>query len=385
MALAIIAMTAAAGGRGNVFSRTNKGQKTERTAAVNSQRNKADAVFESVKQQYEQGKISADSVVSLALYHKVWSPELAERCLQLVMRNGNPRTMAELGVLYAFSPEFSGRASEGVRLLQESAKAGYNDANAYLGFYYYTQKDYKKAKTYFDACREIKYGFADAAIGGMYIEGKGVKEDPVKAREYYRQSALKGYPRGMTLYGFNLRATGGGPVNYPDAFYWLYMAGDLGEDAARTALFLPRRKGNVGETDTEKDAAMALQWIEMAQAGKNIKNEPIYKDGFLAGLKDRERAAEQGDDWARFYLGSMNYNGDFLNRNYDQVLRYYIPISQNAKLPAPVLALVNERLARIYTEGKVVKADRAKAEHYMREAARHGNLTAYKTVEGISE
>ncbi len=123
----------------------------------------------------------------------------------------------------------------------------------------------------------------------------------------------------------------------------------------------------------------------MAQSGKKIQNEPIYKDGFLPSLKAREKAAEQGDDWARFYLGSMNYNGEFLNQNFAQALRYYEPIAKNAKLPNTVLALVNERLARIYREGKGTKADPAKAALYAKAAAAYGSLPAYKIVEGISE
>lgn len=289
----------------------------------------------------------------------------------------------ELGVLYAFSPEFSKYAPEGVKLLQDAAKAGNNDANCYLGLYYFTNKDFKKAKAYFDACKPIKYGFGYAALGSMYTSGSGVKEDMVKARENFHQSALKGYPRGMALYGFNLRANSGGSIDYPDSFFWLYIAGDLGDDAARTALFLPRRGENRGDSETARKAATALEFIEVAQSGKKIQNEPIYREGFLKGLKAKEKAAEQGDDWARFYLGSMNYNGDFLNQNYAQVLHYYEPIAINGKLPANVLALVHERLAKIYREGKGTKADRAKAEQHDRIAAKYGSLPSYKITENI--
>ena len=109
----------------------------------------------------------------------------------------------------------------------------------------------------------------------------------------------------------------------------------------------------------------------------------LYKEGFLASLKAREKAAEQGDDWARFYLGSMNYNGEFLNQNYAQALRYYEPIAKDAKLPRAVLALVNERLATMYREGKGTKANPSKAAQYARTAAQYGSLPAYKIVEQI--
>ncbi|MDE6270899.1 MAG: sel1 repeat family protein [Muribaculaceae bacterium] len=349
------------------------------TAAVSNP--SSEALFKSVWQKYALGEISADSVVSLALYHKPARPDVAESCLKLAGADGNPRAVMELGVLYAFSPEFAKRSTDGVKLLQAAADAGYKEANEYLGLYYYTHNDNAKAKAYFDAAGTLKHGFSDAALGGMYMSGKGVREDVPTAREYFHQGAIKGYPRAMTLYGFNLRATGGGPVNYPDAFLWLYIAGDLGEDAARTALYLPRRDKTEGTTETQKKAKEALAMIEAAQSGKRLKNEPVYKDGFLASLKAREQAANKGDDWARYYLGSMNYNGDFLNQNYAQALRYYQPLSQSAKLPSTLLAVVNERLARMYAEGKGTQPNRAKAEYYARKAAQYGSVSAYKNLE----
>ncbi len=381
VSLLMIAMSASGGGRINARHIPN--DKVAGSANVSSTQNRADALFESIRNNYQQGKISADSVVGLALYHKAWSPQLAERCLKLTATDGDPRSVVELGVLYAFSPEFAKRTSDGVKLLQAAAESGYKDANAYLGLYYFSHKDYNKAKSYFDAALPMDFGFGYTALGSMYLEGDGVREDPVKARDCYRQAALKGYPRGMALYGFNLRATAGGPVSYPDSFFWLYIAGDLGDDAARTALFLPRVNENRGDTEIGKNSLLALQWIAAAQSGKSIKNEPIYKDGFLPSLKNREKAAEQGDDWARFYLGSMNFNGDFLNQNYAQALRYYEPIAQNGKLPRTVLALVNQRLSEMYREGKGTKADAVKAASYAYLAARYGNLEAYKMVENV--
>lgn len=363
-------------------SHRNNKKKTTQTTTVGTTR--SDATYKSIQQLYTQGKISADSVINLAVYHKVWSPELAERCLKLVT-DKNPRSATELGALYAFSPEFAKRKSEGVKLLEAAAKEGSSEANCYLGLYYFNKKDYKKAKTYFDACQPMDYGIGYTALGSMYLTGNGVKENPVKARENFHQAALKGYPRGAALYGFNLRTNTGGQIDYPDSFFWLYIAGDLGDDTARTTLFLPRRNEKRADTEVGRDATTALQFIEAAQTGKKIQNEPIYKDGFLPSLKAREKAAEQGDDWARFYLGSMNYNGDFLNQNYTQVIHYYEPIAQNGKLPRPVLALVHERLAEMYRDGKGTKADSAKAARHARIAAQYGSLPAYKIIENISE
>lgn len=366
----------------NFSLRSRSNNKPVTSGAINA--SKSDSIFESVRRLYASGKISADSVVELALYHKAWSPEVAERCLKLVAES-NPRAAMELGVIYAFSPEYSKSASDGVKLLHAAAETGLTDANCYLGFYYFNHKDYKKAKTYFSACQPMKYGFGDTALGSMYMTGNGVRQDYVKARECYHQAALKGYPRGTALYGFNMRASAGGKISYPDSFFWLYIAGDLGDDSARATLGLPLRNEKRGDTEIAKDATTALQLIDAAQAGKKVQHDPIYKEGFLPSLKAREKAAEEGDDWARFYLGSMNYNGDFLNQNYAQVLRYYEPIAKNGKLPKNVLALVHERLAKMYRDGKGTKANAEKAAYHARSAAQYGSLPSYIVIEGISE
>ncbi len=375
LTIALITPTAAARINSTFSNRNNK-----TTQAPVSKVNKSDSIFKAVSKLYASHKISADSVVNVALYHKSANPYLAERCLRLAA-DQDLRGAMELGVIYAFSPEFAKQAPDGIKLLQAVAKAGYTDANAYLGLYYFNHGDYKKAKTYLEACKPMKYGFGDTALGSMYLSGNGVKADAAKAREYFHQAALKGYPRGMALYGFNLRAKDAGRLNYPDSFFWLYISGDLGDDAARTTLFLPRRNEKRGDSEVAQKAAEALEFIEMAQTGKKIQNEPIYKDGFLPSLKTREKEAEQGDDWARFYLGSMNYNGDFLNQNYAQALRYYEPIARNGKLPKNVLALVNERLAEMYRQGKGTQPDTTKADRYTRAAAQYGSLTSYKLIE----
>lgn len=328
------------------------------------------------------GKISADSVVSLSKYYKVLSPEIAVECLNLV-KDKSTRAQTELGAIYAFDPQYKKEVKSGVRLLQEAAGKGDNEANCYLGLYYFNHGDFKKAKSYFDACHPMDYGIGYTALGSMYTSGSGVSQDLGKAREYFRQAALKGYPRGMALYGFNLRASAGGPIDYPDSFFWLYNAGDLGDDAARTALFLPRRGEVRGDDEISQDALTALQFIEMAQSGKKIQNEPIYKDGFLPGLKARETAAEQGDDWSRYYLGSMNYNGDFLNQNLARALYYYEPIAKNGTLPPAALAVVHERLAKMYREGRGTKQDPAKADYHLRQAARLGSASACRMVENM--
>ncbi|MDE7350287.1 MAG: sel1 repeat family protein [Muribaculaceae bacterium] len=366
------------------YAKTHQTTKEKKSEPLKLSKQKQDSIVNSITSLYSTGKISADSVVSLALYHKVGSPEVTERCLKAVVSENNLRSVTELGALYALSPQFNSQASEGVKLLQAASNAGDKEANAYLGVYYYNHNDFKKAKAYLDKCKPLDSGIGNTALGGIYLQGRGVKTDVPKAREYFHQAALQGYPRGTSLYGHNLRATGGGPVNYPEAFFWLYIAGDLGDDTARATLGRQLNGESFGEGEAAEDGELALFWISTVNGMQNMKNDPLYKEGFLPGLKTKEAAAEKGDDWARFYLGSMNFNGDYLNQNYAQAIHYYEPIAHNAKLPHTILALVNSRLAYMYKNGKGTKADSTKAARYAKAAAKYGSVGGYRMIEHIN-
>ncbi len=314
--LVLISLSATAAGRTNLLSLFGGNSKQTKSVPVKAISKVADSNIESIKSQYENGIISTDSVIKLAVTHISDNPTFAESCLKLAEAKGSRK------------------------------------ANDYLGFLYFQQKDYDKAKKYLESGNSDHEGFAYTALGSMYLEGNGVKENGSKARENFRKGADKGYSRGMTLYANLLGTQNGGSINYPDAFFWHYIAGELGENLSRVTLFRPMLPQALATDKVGQDAQQALLWIEKVHSGMKLQNQPIYKDGFLKGLKDKERAAEAGDDWARFYLGSMNYNGDFLNQNFPQAVRYYEQISKNGKLPESVLTVVNARLAEMQKTAK---------------------------------
>ena len=96
--LALAASVQAAGVKKSAQKRYITPEEVHVTVSPAAQK-KADAIYESVRKQYSQGRLSADDVVDKALYHKVWDDELAAKCLQLVADKNN-RAKAELGYLY---------------------------------------------------------------------------------------------------------------------------------------------------------------------------------------------------------------------------------------------------------------------------------------------
>ena len=350
---------------------------------------KADALYESVKKAYAQGKLSADGVVDKALYHNVWSPELAARCLRLVA-DKNDRAKAELGYLYTFHKTaylFPEKQNEGLSLMEAASRAGYKKANDYLGIYYNNKKDYARSWDYFNAAGTDHIPFALTVMGEMYDKGYGVKKDRTKAREYYQRAAMLCDAGGAAKYGSALQRQWYGKVDMPDAFFWTYLAGEFGNDIARSNLQLPLRGERFGD---DKNTAFVLNSLALANgfnstAGHPLKDEPIYKEGFKPGVISRGQAAEKGDQWSLFYLGSMSYNDEFLNRSGNFISQCYEPIIADPQLPAPAMALVYERMADLYRKGDGVKINPTKAADYTRKAANLGSLTAYKIIEKIPE
>ncbi len=350
---------------------------------------KANALYEGVRAAYAQGKLSPVGVVETALYHKVWSPELAGRCLQLVSDKNND-AKAELGHLYTFFKTaylFPGKEAEGVRLLEAAAANGNLKANDYLGIYYCGKNDYKRALKYFNAAGAEHIPYALTLIGGMYEEGNAVKKDRAKAREYYQRAAALGDAAGAQKYGYALQRGWFGTVDMPDAFFWTYIGGDLGSDFARSNLMLPIRGERFGD---DVHTAFIRNGMTLVDAwndeyGEKLKAEPIYQKGYKVGLPARTVAAEKGDAWSLFYLGSMSYNDEFLNHSGDFISKCYEPLIAAGKLPDSAMALVYARMGELYRKGDGVKADAAKAREYTSKAAKLGSLDAYKIVENIPD
>ena len=349
---------------------------------------KANELYESVRKAYASGQLSADAVVDKALYHNVWSPQLAQQCLLLVA--DNPRAMAELGHLYTdfhTAYLFPGKEAEGVRLLQTASNRGNHDASDYLGVYYCQKDQYDKAKDEFNKAFPNNNPLALKYIAGLYDSGHGVQKDYSKAREYSRQSAMKGNAGAAAKYGLKLQRDFYGTVDMPAAFEWIYIGGDLGDDSARSNLELPLRGERFGDDQRtalmRRALAIGEEWNNMHKT--KLRTSKLYNEGFAGGLSSMGKKAQSGDQWANFYLGSMSYNNEFLNRRYELVLECYEPLIKSNTLPKPALALVYERLGEMYRNGHGVKANKTKAAQYTRTAANLGSLPAYKIIENIPD
>jgi TPR repeat protein len=74
-----------------------------------------------------------------------------------------------------------------------------------------------------------------AMIGGLYLEGRLVKRDPVKALHFLRKAAEQGSPAAQRWAGALLASGEGGERNLTEAYQWLWLAARKGQPDAESA------------------------------------------------------------------------------------------------------------------------------------------------------
>ncbi|MFA6100773.1 MAG: tetratricopeptide repeat protein [Victivallaceae bacterium] len=112
---------------------------------------------------------------------------------------GIPAAQYELSIMYASGSGTGKDEAKADKWCQKAARAGYTDAQAELGYKYYTGSggtaapDYAKAAEWYLKAAEAGHTEARHKIGIMYLHGEGVTQDDVKAFEFIQKAAEAGY------------------------------------------------------------------------------------------------------------------------------------------------------------------------------------------------
>ncbi len=114
-------------------------------------------------------------------------------------------------------------------ILLETAQAGHPRAQAVLGIIYSQGRglpmDYKQAAVWYGKAAAQGHRAAQFSLGNLYLEGDGVPKDQVKAVQLYRQSADQGFPHAEFHLGLAYEFGWGGlPKDRRTAIKWLDRA-----------------------------------------------------------------------------------------------------------------------------------------------------------------
>ncbi|GAB6168358.1 hypothetical protein JCM1393_08180 [Clostridium carnis] len=266
-------------------------------------------------------------------------------------------------------------------------------------------KDYFKAREYFEMAAEQGNEYAEGYLALFYEKGFGGEKNIDKALEWYKKAAMKGNAFSQYSLGYIYFSGEEVEQNLDYSFEWYKKAAENEFAPAQYALSYLYKNGE----GCEKNIFKAYYWLEEAAEngfedayyilgqsyleGNNI--DINYKKAFLYLSK----GAEKGDINCLDSLGDMYYFGFYVDEDRENAFELYKESIENGNIELYYkvgklyeednnieLALVNylkghnngdlkstQRLGIMYFNGEGVKKDKQKSLEYMKIAATDGD------------
>lgn len=116
---------------------------------------------------------------------------------------------------------------------------------------------------------------AQALMGYLYKDGKGVRRDLAEAAKWFGMAALQGDAEAQDWFGYLYETGQGVPQDYREAARWYQMAAEQGNADAQKNLGLMYANGK-GVTQSSQDAVM---WLKKAAAQGNGEAQSALQMG----------------------------------------------------------------------------------------------------------
>lgn len=208
----------------------------------------------------------------------------------------------------------AGEYKKALRLLKPLAEKGIARAQNALGILYRegwgVKQDYKKALKWFRNAAEQNDALAFFNLAKMHSFGLGVKQDHNTAMKLYLQAADRNYAPAQVMIGA-MYATGSGvEKDYIQALAWYTKAAEQNEAEAQRRIGLMYAEGQGVEKDDEK----AVQWYRKAAENGNVVSmlmlSKAYREGSLGLRQDPLRAEQWYEKATLTGLPEVNLNLD---------------------------------------------------------------------------
>lgn len=253
--------------------------------------------------------------------------------------------------------------------------------------------NYDKAIHYYE--KGIKHGDlkANAGLGVLYLEGRGIKPDTAKSKELFHkaypaiqdkanQGDLYWITRLGTLYNFGY----GVREDYKEAAKWYAKASDKGYAFAQFNLGVMYENGLGVNQDYATALKLYQKAVDQGDVDAEFKMGVMYANGYgvpkdyAQALKWYTKAANAGYADAEYNIGVMHANGLGMEKNYPEAINWY------KKAAARGFADAEYNLGVMYAKGQGVTKDNDIAVEYYKKAAKQGVEEAQKLLKkkGIS-
>lgn len=240
-----------------------------------------------------------------------------------------------------------------------------------------------------EATKRIGADSKDAAamtlLGELYNQGLGVKQDAVKAAEWYRLAAAQGDAHAMAALGLMAIDGRGGPKDTKGGRAWLEKAADGGEITAAYNLgLLLLGTGATADVAKAADLFRKAGEGEIGAAQHNLgvlylQGRGVAKDATKAAEWFR-RAADNGDLAGEVEFAILLFNGNGLPKDEARAARYFAHAASRGN------AIAQNRLSRLYVVGRGVQKNLVEAAAWNLAAAAQGLADAWldQNLTGLS-
>lgn len=249
--------------------------------------------------------------------------------------------------------------AEKVKWLERAATHGHADAQAELGYCYYSGdgvvKDSKKALEWFQKAADNGSVYGQFRMGWAYSQGEGVDKDLKLAVSWYRKAADNGDTAAMNNLAVCYARGEGVQQNLNEAFKLYDKASAKGNLLATINLAMMYEQGK----GTVQDKKKAFELFHKIASCKDV----------FSSEEDKKNIAK-----ATYNVGRMYFGGIGIDKNPKEAVKYLELAKDKGNIDALYV------LGVAYYLGQGVSLDVLKGKSLIKEAASKGNMKAKEVL-----
>ena len=222
--------------------------------------------------------------------------------------------------------------------------------------------------------KSAEQGFAKAQynLGNSYHQGRGVGQSHREAAKWYRKAAEQGFALAQFNLG-NMYARGAGvEQNDAEAVKWYRLAAEQGDKDAPEMLRRLNANTVTKHNNVQTKAEDQKQYADrLSSAGQNEDMVEAYERGdYDKAFSLAEPLALRGDAQAQNVLGVMYANGHGVRQNDEEAIKWYRKSAEQG------FAKAQYHLGNLYLQGRGVGQSDKEAAKWYRKSAEQGFVLA---------
>ena len=203
--------------------------------------------------------------------------------------------------------------------------------------------------------------YADDYQEGMDALGR---KDIKTALKKFKPLAEKGHLKAQARLGWMYANGKGVPQDYKEAAKWYQLAGEQGLAVAQYQLGEMYGKGQEIPLDYKK----AIKWLLKSAEQKNLTAQRLIRASYH---KLHKEVAEQGDSYAQRFLGDSYYLGLEVTQDYAEAAKWYKKAAEQGDSVSQII------LGAMYEKGKGISKDFVEAYKWFSISGETGNGRMY--------